>query len=43
MLAAIDSTLSEAWVDACTGTVQLAERQTPVFFFGFPRSGTTLV
>ena len=43
MLAAIDSTLSEAWIDAWTDTPDLAERQTPVFFFGFPRSGTTLV
>ena len=43
MLAAIDSRLSRDWIDSWSATPALQERRTPVFFFGFPRSGTTLV
>ena len=43
MLSAIDSTLNEDWVDAWSDTPELSGRRAPVFFFGFPRSGTTLV
>jgi len=35
MVTALDAALSEDWIDGWN--------QTPVFFFGFPRSGTTLV
>ena len=43
MLASLDSALSEDWIGAWTETPELSGRQTPVFLFGFPRSGTTLV
>ncbi len=43
MLACIDSELSEDWINSWTETPALGGRQTPVFFFGFPRSGTTLI
>jgi len=43
MVAALDAALSKDWIDGWTETPKLNGRQAPVFFFGFPRSGTTLV
>ena len=43
MLASLDSALSEDWIGAWTDTPELSGRQAPVYLFGFPRSGTTLV
>jgi tetratricopeptide (TPR) repeat protein len=43
MVAALDAALSKDWIDGWRETPKLSGRQAPVFFFGFPRSGTTLV
>ncbi len=43
MIAGVDGQLSQAWVDSWSATPALAGRAAPVFFFGFPRSGTTLI
>ena len=43
MIASVDQQLSAAWVDSWSPTPALEERAAPVFFFGFPRSGTTLI
>ena len=43
MVDALDATLSEDWVASWSDTPPLADRPAPVFFFGFPRTGTTLI
>ncbi len=43
MIASVDEQLSAAWVDSWSATPALEGRAAPVFFFGFPRSGTTLI
>ncbi len=43
MIASVDAALSKSWIESWGETPALGERVAPVFFFGFPRSGTTLI
>lgn len=43
MIASLDAQLSKEWLSSWSETPPLVERQTPIFFFGFPRTGTTLI
>ena len=43
LIASIESQLTEEWLKSWTATPALLGRETPIFFVGFPRSGTTLI
>jgi tetratricopeptide (TPR) repeat protein len=43
MVDALAGAMREDWVASWSATPPLGERAAPVFFFGFPRTGTTLI
>jgi len=43
MLGALDKALSEDWIASWSVTPALTDRPAPIFLFGFPRTGTTLI
>lgn len=43
LIDSVQSQLTQDWLDSWSATPEQDAQQTPVFFVGFPRSGTTLV